>query len=187
MRPGLPAAASEVDPVPITAQSLGQLLIDVLPAGATHSQVMASVGASANETGLSLANFDDVTTSYGAGSVSVQLIRASKPGSEFGCGAAPAGESCVTYRLGGGVEVNETVVDDDWEIGSTMLAVTVFRPGTGLISIEENTGIDTGSTRPPLTLGQLVRAALDPRWGFTIGKAFLQRASQLQVGAASQG
>jgi hypothetical protein len=186
VRPARPVTKSQADPVPITAQSLGQLLIDVLPAGASYSQVMASVWTGANETRLSLANFDEVTTAQGAGSVSVQLIRASKAGPEFGCGAAPAGESCATYRLGG-VEVNETVINDAWEVGATMLAVTVFRPGTGLISIEEGTGIDTPGIRPPLTLGQLVRAALDPRWGFTIGKAFLARASRLQVGAANQG
>jgi len=187
VRPAKPLTVSEADPVPITAQSLGQLLIAVLPAGASHSEVMASTGAGSGPTGLALANFDVVTTRHGSGSVSVQLIRAGTPGSMFDCGAVPAGESCVTYHLGSGVEVNETVIDDAWEIGSTMLAVTVFRHGTGLISIEENTGIDTPATRPPLTLSQLVRAALDPRWGFTIGRAFALKASGLAVGAASQG
>jgi hypothetical protein len=187
VRPARPASVSETDPVPITAQSLGQLLIDVLPAGATYSGVMATVGVTTRQTGLSLANFDQVTTVHGAGSVSVQLIRASQAGPEFNCGVAPAGESCVTYRPGAGVEVNETVINDAWEIGSTMLAVTVFRPGTGVISIEENTGIDEPATKPPLTLGQLVRAALDPRWGFTIGKAFRQQASRLQVTSATEG
>jgi hypothetical protein len=187
VRPARPEAAAEADPEPITAQSLGQLLIDVLPAGARYSEVMASVGGGGNATGLSLANFDEVTTARGAGSVSVQLIRASKPGPVFDCGVTSVGEGCTTYRLGGGIEVNETVFNDEWEIGSTMLAVTVFRPAAGLISIEEGTGIDSPGTRPPLTLGQMVRAALDPRWGFTIGRAFLQQASQLQVGAANQG
>lgn len=189
VRPARPATTSGDNPVPITAQSLGELLIDVLPAGASHSQVMASVGAAASETRLSLANFDEVTTARGTGSVTVQLIRRSKPGPEFDCGAEPAGESCATYRLGG-IEVNETVIASS-ESEGTMLAVTVFRPGTGLISIEENStaafGAAFGGALPPLTLRQLVRAALDPRWGFTISKAFLATASRLQVGAANQG
>src|SRR5215472_442779 len=107
VRPPRPITTSEDNPVPITAQSLGELLIDVLPAGASHSQAMASVDAATGETALSLANFDEVTTAQGTGSVTVQLIRASTPGPEFECGAEPAGESCATYRLGG-VEVNET-------------------------------------------------------------------------------
>ena len=105
----------------------------------------------------------------------MQLIRASTPGAAFGCGALSAGESCRTYQLGSGVAVNETAVTASWESDGTLLAVTVFRPGTGLISIEENTTSITGAaanTLPPLTLRQLVRAALDPRWGYTIGKAF---------------
>jgi hypothetical protein len=188
-RPVRPESTSVDDPVPITAQSLGQLLIDVLPAGASHSQVMASVDADASETRLSLANFDEVTTAQGTGSVTVQLIRASKPGPEFACGAEPAGESCTAYHIGG-VVVNETEITS-WASEGTMLAVTVFRPGIGLISIEENStsvyATAAGDALPPLTLSQLVRAALDPRWGFTISKAFLATASRLQVGAANQG
>lgn len=189
VRPDWSAAPDLDDPVPITAQSLGELLIDVLPAGAGHSQVMASVNAAGSESGLSLANFDEVTTSQGTGAVTVQLIRASEPGPEFECGAEPTGESCATYRVGG-VEVNETVIDS-WAAEGTMLAVTVFRPGTGLISIEENStsvsGTAAGDALPPLTLSQLVRAALDPRWGFTVDRDFLTKASALQVGAANQG
>ena len=35
------------------------------------------------------------------------------------------------------------------------------------------------------TVRQLVAAAMDPRWGYTIGKAFVQRASGLYVQPAS--
>ena len=190
VRPVLPASRSSANPVPITDQSFAQLLLDQLPGGAVHTPVMASVDAAASQDQLSLANFDQVTTARGEGSVSVQLIRARTPGAAFGCGALSAGESCRTYTLGSGVAVNETAVTASWESDGTLLAVTVFRPGTGLISIEENTTSITGAaanTLPPLTLRQLVRAALDPRWGYTIGKAFAAGASSLAVEAASEG
>jgi hypothetical protein len=119
----------------------------------------------------------------------MQLVSASTAGMAVGCGELSAGETCRTYQLGSGVVVNETAVDASWESDTTVLAVTVFRPGTGLISIEENT-VDANEdaaagAQPPLTLRQLVTAAIDPRWGFTIGKAFAQRASDLYVQPAT--
>ena len=148
---------------------------------------MATVTSAGRQGRLSLANFDDVTTAYGAGSLSLQLVGASTAGIAVGCGELSAGETCRTYQLGSGVVVNETAVDASWESDTTVLAVTVFRPGTGLISIEENTfsNAAAASTQPPLTLRQLVTAAMDPRWGFTIGKAFAQRASSLYVQPAA--
>jgi hypothetical protein len=190
VRPVLPAAHPAANLVPITTQSFAQLLLDQLPADAVHTQVMATVDAVASQDQLSLANFDQVTTARGEGSVSVQLIRASTPGAAFGCAALSAGESCRTFMLGSGVAVNETAVTAPWESDGTLLAVIVYRPGTGLISIEENSSYITGAAanvQPPLTLRQLVRAALDPRWGYTIGKAFAVRASRLYVLPASQG
>jgi hypothetical protein len=188
VRPVLPAAKPAVNPVPITAQSFGQLLVDDLPAHAIHTQIMATVTSAGGQDRLSLANFDDVTTAYGAGSLSLQLVSASTAGMAVGCGELSAGETCRTYQLGSGVVVNETAVDASWESDTTVLAVTVFRPGTGLISIEENTLSATeeaAGAQPPLTLGQLVAAAMDPRWGYTIGKAFAQRASGLYVQPAT--
>ncbi len=188
VRPVLPAAKPIANPVPITAQTFGQLLIDELPAHAIHTQVMATVTSAGRQDRLSLANFDDVTTAYGAGSLSLQLVSASAAGMAVGCGELSAGETCRTYQLVSGVVVNETAVDASWESDTTVLAVTVFRPGTGLISIEEttfNATEDAASARPPLTLRQLVTAAMDPRWRFTIGKAFAQRASGLYVQPAS--
>lgn len=188
VRPVLPATKPAANPVPITAESFGQLLIDELPAHAIHTQIMATVTSAGRQDQLSLANFDDVTTAYGAGSLSLQLVSASTAGVAVGCGELSAGETCRTYQLGSGVVVNETAVDASWESDTTVLAVTVFRPGTGLISIEENTlnaTEDAAAAPPPLTLRQLVTAAMDPRWGFTIGKAFAQRASGLYVQPAT--
>jgi hypothetical protein len=188
VRPVLAATTPAVNPVPITAQSFGQLLIDVLPAHAIHTQIMATVTSAGRQDRLSLATFDDVTTAYGVGSLSLQLVSASTAGMAVGCGELSAGETCRTYQLRSGVVVNETAVDASWESDTTVLAVTVFRPGTGLISIEENTFSATesaASAQPPLTLRQLVTAAIDPRWGYTIGKAFAQRASGLYVQPAT--
>jgi hypothetical protein len=189
VRPVVPAAKLAANPVPITAQSFGQLLIDELPAHAIHTQIMATVTSAGRQDRLSLANFDEVTTAYGSGSLSLQLVSARTAGMAVGCGELSAGETCRTYQLASGVVVNETAVDASWESATTVLAVTVFRPGTGLISIEENTLNSTNAfaagVQPPLTLRQLVTAAIDPRWGFTIGKAFAHRASGLYVQPAS--
>jgi hypothetical protein len=189
VRPVLPATKPAANPVPITAQSFGQLLIDELPAHAIHTEVMATVTSAGSEDRLSLANFDEVTTRYGTGSLSLQLISASTAGMAVGCGELSAGETCRAYQLGSGVVVNETAVAASWESDTTVLAVTVFRPGTGLISIEENTLNATGATAagvlPPLTLRQLVAAAMDPRWGYTISLAFAQRARGLAVQSAT--
>ena len=187
VRPVLAASRLAANPVPITAQSFGQLLIDDLPAHALHTQVMATVTSAGGQDRLSLASFDQVTTAAGEGSLSLQLISASTAGIAVGCGALSAGETCRTYRLGAGVVVNETAVDASWESDTKILAVTVFRPGTGLISMEENTfsNVAAASAEPALTLRQLVTAAMDPRWGYTISKAFARQASGLYVQPAS--
>lgn len=188
VRPVLAATKPIANPVPITAQTFGQLLIDELPAHAIHTQVRATVTTAGRQDRLSLANFDDVTTANGVGSLSLQLVSATTAGMAVGCGELSAGETCRTYQLASGVVVNETAVDASWESDTTVLAVTVFRPGTGLISIEENTLNSTAfaaGTQPPLTLRQLVTAAIDPRWGFTIGKTFAQRAGGLYVQPAT--
>lgn len=189
VRPVLAAARPTANLVPITAQSFGQLLIDDLPAHAIHTQVMATVPSAGGQRGLSLATFDQVATAVGAGTLSLQLVRASTAGIAIGCGELSAGENCRTYKLGSGVVVNETAVDAAWESDATIMEVTVFRPGTGLISIEENTlnsvGVLAAGVQPPLTLRQLVTAAMDPRWGYTISKAFARRASGLYVQPAA--
>ncbi len=189
IRPVLPAGRSEVDPVPITSQSVGQLLIDDLPAGAHLNQLMANADASAGDPTsvgqLAVAEFNDVTTAFGSGSVQANLLHYTTGFFGQVCPTTNAqGERCVIYHLAGGVEVAEDVSTDD--SGLQQLDVTVFRPGIANIDISEiNAAMAAGSPQSahmPLTMAQIVAVALDPRWGFTMSQSFVQQASGLQVG-----
>jgi hypothetical protein len=77
-RPVLPAVPPVADPVPITDQSVGQLLIDDMPAGARLSQIMARADANAGDPSavgqLAEGQFNDVTTAFGSGLVTADLL-----------------------------------------------------------------------------------------------------------------
>ena len=63
--------------------------------------------------------------------------------------------------------------------------VMVFVPGEAYVTIDEsNRSMLAGSPVTkgfPLTMKQMLKIALDPRWGFTISQAFVQSASSLHV------
>ena len=180
LRPTLPAAIPEPNPVPITNQSLGQLLIDDMPAGARLSQIQATVDPLPNSAPVTYrtvyAQFNIVTTRIGAGLVQATMMAAGASPFDSGCrGEDPA--ICRDYRLPGGVQVEELYMGG--------LSVTVFRPNVAEVSVNEaNSAMAAGSPATkgmPLTLAQLLTVALDPRWQFTISQSFVQQASGLKV------
>jgi hypothetical protein len=181
-RPQLPPGVHETNPVPITRQSVGQLLIDDMPPGATVNNIMAFVGGVGRDR-LAEAGTDSVYTTAGAGFVRVKLYPAARPDGNFGCRRTRA-VSCAMYRLPGGVEVSEYSNTRYEDAALLMVQVTVFRPGVGILWIEETDYTLTHyvqTSYAPLTMSQMVKVALDPRWRFTIGQSFAQRASGLKV------
>ena len=180
LRPRLPAAYADPNPVPITNQSLGQLLIDDMPERARLSQIQASINANPNGAPVTYrtvyAAFNMVTTRIGAGLVQATMMVAGASPFDFGCaGEDPA--ICRNYRLPGGVQVEELYMSG--------LMVSVFRPNVAEVSVNEaNYAMAAGSPETkgmPLTLAQLLKVALDPRWQFTISQSFVQQASGLTV------
>ncbi len=87
------------------------------------------------------------------------------------------------YSLPGQVRVSEQIVLSGG--GAFELAVIVSRPGVAAVAIIETNQasppLGVVAKDPPLTLMQLVRGALDPRWRFTISKSFMRQASGLKV------
>lgn len=175
--------------MPITSQSIGQLLIDDLPAGARTNGLMGNADASAGDPSavgqLAEVEFNDVATESGSGLVQVDLLHYTT--GIFGqvCPATLAsGEQCTVYRLAGGFEVGEDVSTDS--NGFQQLDVTVFRPGVANVSVSEaNKAMAAGSAQNahmPLTMAQAIKIATDPRWAFTISQSFVQQASGLHVG-----
>jgi hypothetical protein len=186
-RPTIPPASPDPNPVPITKQSLGQLLIDDLPTGADLSQVMASTNTG-TQIRVAEAEFNDVSTSAGGGTVQASMMVAGPSAVDFGCpGAGATGISCRTYSFPHGVKVAEeytTSVAPDG-VGWESLMVSVFRPGVAEFDISEaNSAMAAGSPVTkgmPLTLGQMLTATLDSRWQFTISQSFVRQASGLKV------
>jgi hypothetical protein len=180
LRPKLPTASVDANPVPITDQSLGQLLIDDMPAGARLSQIEATVNPLPNSAPVTYrtvyAGFNIVTTPVGAGLVQASMMVAGASPFDFGCQGEDS-TTCRNYRLPGGVQVEELYMGG--------LSVAVFRPNVAEVSVNEaNAAAAAGSPAtkgPPLTLAQLLKVALDPRWQFTISQSFVQQASGLKV------
>ena len=172
-RPAGLVSTPEVNPVPITSQSVGQLLIDDLPAGTRTSQIQAD--SNFNGTGVAYAYFNEITTRIGAGLLQATMMRAGSTPRDFGC--AGLGKICRAYRLPGGV-----VVEESYEAG---LDISIFRPNVAEFSISEDNVAEAAGSRPskgmPLTIGQLLKIVLDGRWQFTISQSFVQQASPLHI------
>ncbi|HEY2507915.1 MAG TPA: hypothetical protein VGI58_15470 [Streptosporangiaceae bacterium] len=187
IRPTQPPQRAEAHPVPITSQSLGQLLIDDLPADSTFGEVEASTDANPGATLRSAdAWFNNVSTPAGSGTVQVSLLAAGQQAFDFGCPAATAaGVSCQVYHLPGGAEVAEEYSGGPNGKTPAQVSVSVFRPNVAQVNVTESNSAmvppNPVSKGEPLTLSQLLRLALDPRWRFTIGQSFVQHASNLPV------
>jgi hypothetical protein len=71
------------------------------------------------------------------------------------------------------------------------LYVSVFRPNVAEVTVDETNEAAAAGSVPtkgmPLTLAQLLKVALDPRWQFTISQSFVQQASGLKVAPKAGG
>jgi hypothetical protein len=180
-------AASEVNPVPITSQSVGQLLLDDLPAGTQPGQIEANANANPSAaTQVAMAWLEDVKSALGSGEVQATVMGAGSTPFDFGCGSGKPDGSCRAYNLPGGVEVAESYSTTTTARGQwVMLMVSVFRPNVAEFTVSEaNSAMAAGSPVSkgmPLTLGQMLRIGLDSRWQLTMSQSFVQQASGLQV------
>ena len=185
--PTLPPANPEQNPVPITAQALGQLLIDDLPAGAQPSQIEAAVSPAGSQPGqaptaveTAQASFNVVTTPAGSGLVDASMMAVGPSPVDFGCAGLDPGR-CREYSLPGGILVDEEYMG--------LFFVNVFRPGVAELTISEaDTAAAAGSTTTkgmPLTAEQMLTIALDSRWQWTASQSFVQQASHLSVAPIS--
>jgi PASTA domain len=197
VRPKLPVSSPDPDPVAITNQSVGQLLLDDLPAGAHPSQIEASADANAGSAGVIYRTADawlnEVTTPIGSGNVQADMMQAGPTAVDFGCLRPGPGSDvpCRIYRLAGGVEVAEQYIFGVVRVGPhtgqhfEQLDVSVFRPDVAEMSVSEGDSAMTAGSPVtkgvPLTLTQLLKIALDSRWQFTISSSFVQQASGLHV------
>ncbi len=183
VRPRLPAIIPDPNPVPVTNQSLGQLLIDDLPAGARMSQIEAGINPAGSQPGqaptafeTAHAWFNDVTTPIGSGLVQADMMATGPTAFDFGCAGVPRSQ-CREYSLPGGIKVDEEYM--------RLLFVSVFRPDVAELTISEaDSAMAAGSPTTkgmPLTMHQMLKIALDSRWQFTIGQSFVQAASGLHV------
>lgn len=178
-RPHRLAGSPDVSPVPITSQSVGQLLIDDLPAGTRQSQIQAD--SDFNGSGVAYAYFSNVRTSAGAGLLQATMMRVGARPVDFGCGHDSS--TCHDYRLPGGV-----VVSEQYQVPTAtglMLDVSVFRPNVAEFNIGEANFAEAARSPDtkglPLTIGQILTIALDSRWQFTISQSFVQQASGLHI------
>jgi hypothetical protein len=178
-RPHRMRTHSEVNPVPITDQSVGQLLIDDLPAGVHTDQIQAE--ANFNATGTAYAYFGNVTSRRGGGLLQATMMPVGAHPVDFGCGAGSS--TCHDYHLPGGVVVSEMYQMPTGH--GIMLQISVFRPNVTEFTIgEANFAEWAGSPNTkgmPLSVAQLLKIALDGRWQFTISQSFVQQASGLHV------
>jgi len=158
-RPDHVRTYAEVNPVPITNEAAGQLLIDDLPARVRMSQIQAE--ADFNGTGVAYAYFNNVSSSRGAGLLQATMMRVGPHPVDFGCGHDTS--LCHDYRLPGGVEVSEQYQLPNGR--GFMLQISVFRPNVAEFTIGEADFAEKAGSPDtkgmPLSVGQLLKIALD--------------------------
>jgi hypothetical protein len=163
----------------MTSKSFGQLLVAELPDGAGHSRVEASTGSSIRgATGRTAsASLSEVTTPNGSGAVRAEMVAVGATDARFGCPPGLARGLCKAYSLRDGVKVIEEYASATLSVGRLRVLsflVQVFRPRVAVVSLVESnrtTGASSVSLGMPLTAGQLLTAAIDPRWQFYVTRA----------------
>ena len=180
--PVVPAQVRSGTQVPITAKSVAALLLDELPPGARAN----GLGATTNDVGLATVEAA-VRAPAGTGEVVFQMT---KPGAAEPqpCSAEVA---CKTYHLADGVIVQEEAsrpaTATPVPAGSDYLIdATVWRPGGGSVMVEATDYPFNGSAAaapgaPPLTMAQVVAAAADPRWAWTMDSSFVAKSASLTL------
>jgi hypothetical protein len=187
----VPAQHPSGDLLPVTAKSAELLLLDLLPASTTHA--VSSQAANAHD-GTEVTAQVDARSAAGTGTaiVSMSRTRVSHLQSCAAQGTGPDGDlACRTYHLPGGVSVQEALLGDGPSpkggADRYVVAVTVLRADGFAVSFQASSyRFDTLhekglTTRPPMTVSQLVKAAADPRWSLRMPRAFVARAATVRL------
>jgi len=186
--PVVPAQNPAGIQVPITAKSVASLLLAVLPAGQRTSYL-----AAASQQDRSAVASVDVDTLQATGSVLVQL--GPPAGSRLAsCAAAVAGDGaiigCRDYARQAGTEVQELVLAAGVGSGnrvaqgySYVFAATVRRANGVSVMVQASNYVPGPESLPPLTMAQVVTAAADPRWAWTMNSTFVANAQRVLLTA----
>ena len=178
--------------VPATAKSVASLLLAVLPAGQRASHMALAAAAPRN---ISAVASVDVATLRTTGSVTVQLGR---PGGArlLSCATARTADgsiiACRDYSVPGGTEVQELVLAAGVGSGngvadgfSYVFAATVRRADGVSVMVQASNYVPGPASLPPLTMAQVVTAAADPRWSWTMDSTFVAQAAKLRLRASA--
>jgi hypothetical protein len=188
--PVVPAQIPVGRQVPVTAKSVASLLLAVLPAGQRASHLALAAAAPPN---ISAVASVDVATLRTTGSVIVQMGR---PGGArlLSCATARAADgsiiACRDYSVPGGTEVQELVLAAGVGSGngvadgfSYVFAATVRRADGVSVMVQASNYVPGPASLPPLTMAQVVTAAADPRWSWTMDSTFVAQAGRLRLSA----
>jgi hypothetical protein len=171
-----------------TAKSVASLLLAVLPAGQRTSYLAAS-----SEPGRSAVASVDLDTHLATGSVMVQM--GPPAGSRLqSCASARAADGaiigCRDYALPDGIGVQELVLAAGVGSGnrvvqgySYVFAATVRRANGVSVMVQASNYVPGPASLPPLTMPQVVAAAADPRWSWTMDSAFVTAAQRVRLTA----
>lgn len=190
--PSVPAQHLTGDQVPVTAKSVVQLLIDVLPPSITktsHYLGNANEGA-----GVAMAA---LRTDGPTGSGSVQVVMTGPGAPALSCaeeqfhssnGLVPS-VACQIFPLSDGVSVIESVTGAQLNGGwSYFYTVGVRRADGSIVKLSvANYDVTTGlkelpSAQLPLTMDQTLAAATDARWALTADRSFVEGAAHIKIG-----
>ena len=190
--PVVPAQIPGGGQVPVTAKSVASLLLAVLPAGQRASHLALAAAAPPN---ISAVASVDVATLRTSGSVIVQMGR---PGGArlLSCATARAADgsiiACRDYSVPGGTEVQELVLAAGVGSGngvadgfSYVFAATVRRADGVSVMVQASNYVPGPASLPPLTMAQVVTAAADPRWSWTMDSTFVAQAGKLRLRASA--
>lgn len=188
--PVVPAQIPVGRRVPVTAKSVASLLLAVLPAGQRTGHLALAAAAPKNSSAVASV---DVETLRTTGSVIVQMGRPA--GARLpSCATARAADgaiiACRDYSVRGGAEVQELVLAAGVGSGngvaegfSYVFVATVRRADGVSVMVQASNYVPGPASLPPLTMAQVVTAAADPRWSWTMGSTFVARARQLRLTA----
>lgn len=190
--PTVPAQHLTGDQVPVTAKSVVQLLIDVLPPSITKTSHYLG---NANEGGAGVA-MAALRTGGPTGTGSVQVIM-TRPGSPalscadeqfHGSNGLIPSVACQIFHLSGGVSVIESVNGAQFNGWCYFYTVGVRRADGSIVKVavanyDVTAGLkQTPSAQLPLTMDQTLAAAADPRWALTADRSFVEAAAHIKIG-----
>ena len=186
--PTVPAQAAVRHPVPVTAKAAEQLLLDQLPPGTTSA--FSSQAATTDDAGGKVAVAQLAATGPdGAGTVLVQMAR---PGTPVQLGNLDALASHL-YQLVGGIRVQETLIGlppgtAGGQVRYIIEVLVIRQDGQEVTAGAANYRYDRHplqalGPRPALSVEQVVKAAADPRWAWTMPASLVAGATNIPLPA----